>query len=174
MVQPESTRVRFAVEPMRADDWPEVSRIYAEGIATGHATFETQIPTWSAWDAAHRSDCRLVVRDGAALLGWAALSPVSGRCVYGGVAEVSVYVCRAARQRGVGKALLTALIEDSERSGIWTLQAGVFPENEASLRLHRAAGFRDIGRRERIGRLSGVWRDVLLLERRSTRVGIGE
>ncbi|MGE5180027.1 MAG: N-acetyltransferase family protein [Bacteroidota bacterium] len=171
MTAPEVSRVRHAVEPMRAEDWPEVSRIYAEGIATGNATFETDLPTWAAWDAAHRRDCRLVVRDGNGLLGWAALSPVSGRCVYGGVAEVSVYVDDAARGRGAGKALLAALIEESERGGIWTLQAGIFPENEASLRLHRAAGFRDVGRRERIGRLNDVWRDVLLLERRSGRVG---
>ena len=171
MTPAESTRARLAVEPMRAEDWPEVSRIYAEGIATGNATFETEIPTSPAWDAAHRRDCRLVVRDGAGLLGWAALSPVSGRCVYGGVAEVSVYVGDAARGRGAGTALLAALIEESERGVIWTLQAGIFPENEASLRLHRAAGFREVGRRERIGRLNGVWRDVLLLERRSERVG---
>lgn len=156
---------------MRDDDWTEVRRIYGEGIATGNATFETEIPSWEAWNAAHRRDCRLVVRDGANLLGWAALTPVSGRCVYGGVADLSVYIAAAARGRGVGRALLTSLIQESEHQGIWTLQAGIFPENEASLRLHRALGFRDVGRRERIGRMNGAWRDVMLLERRSAVVG---
>lgn len=157
---------------MRAEDWPEVRRIYAEGISTGHATFEADPPAWDAWDGAHRRDCRLVIRNGDALLGWAALAPVSGRCVYGGVAEVSVYVAEAARGRGVGRRLLAALVEESERQGIWTLQAGIFPENESSLRVHRALGFRDVGRRERIGRLGDTWRDVLLLERRSTVTGV--
>jgi L-amino acid N-acyltransferase YncA len=158
-------------EPMRDDDWAEVRRIYGEGIATGNATFETEIPSWEAWDASHRRDCRLVVRDGANLLGWAALTPVSGRCVYGGVADLSVYIATAARGRGVGRALLASLIQESERQGIWTLQAGIFPENEPSLRLHRALGFRDVGRRERIGKMNGAWRDVLLLERRSAVAG---
>jgi L-amino acid N-acyltransferase YncA len=156
---------------MRDDDWAEVRRIYGEGIATGNATFETEIPSWEAWDASHRRDCRLVVRDGANLLGWAALTPVSGRCVYGGVADLSVYIATSARGRGVGRALLTSLIQESERQGIWTLQAGIFPENEPSLRLHRALGFRDVGRRERIGKMNGAWRDVLLLERRSAVAG---
>lgn len=156
---------------MRAEDWPEVRRIYAEGISTGNATFEAAPPSWETWDGGHRRDCRLVVRDGASLLGWAALAPVSERCVYGGVAEVSVYVAEAARGRGVGRRLLAALIEESERQGIWTLQAGIFPENGSSLRLHRALGFRDVGRRERIGKLGESWRDVLLLERRSPVAG---
>lgn len=156
---------------MQDGDWPEVRRIYAEGIATGNATFETETPSWSAWDAAHRRDCRLVVRDGAGLLGWAAVTPVSGRCVYEGVADLSLYVATASRGRGVGRLLLRALIDESERQGIWTLQAGIFPENEASLRLHRGLGFRDVGRRERIGRMGGVWRDVMLLERRSAAAG---
>jgi phosphinothricin acetyltransferase len=159
------------VEPMQDGDWPEVRRIYAEGIATGNATFETETPSWSTWDAAHRRDCRLVVRDGAGLLGWAAVTPVSGRCVYEGVADLSLYVATASRGRGVGRLLLRALIDESERQGIWTLQAGIFPENEASLRLHRGLGFRDVGRRERIGRMGGVWRDVMLLERRSAAAG---
>lgn len=156
---------------MQDGDWPEVRRIYAEGIATGNATFETETPSWSAWDAAHRRDCRLVVRDGAGLLGWAAVTPVSGRCVYEGVADLSLYVATASRGRGVGRLLLRALIDESERQGIWTLQAGIFPENEASLCLHRGLGFRDVGRRERIGRMAGVWRDVMLLERRSAAAG---
>lgn len=160
------------VVPMRDDDWPEVRRVYEEGIETRNATFETETPSWDAWDAKHRRDCRFVVRDGAAILGWAALSPVSDRCVYGGVAEVSVYVAAAARGAGVGRALLAALIGESERRGIWTLQAGIFPENEASVTLHRKLGFRDVGRRERIGRMDGTWRDVLLLERRSAVAGV--
>jgi len=164
-------------EAMRDDDWDEVRRVYAEGIATRQATFETEPPAWEAWDRGHRKDCRFVARDPrpspspGRLLGWAALSPVSGRCVYAGVAEVSVYVSGDARGRGVGRVLLAALIQASERQGIWTLQAGIFPENEASLRLHRALGFREVGRRERIGRLDGAWRDVLFLERRSTVAG---
>jgi len=156
---------------MRDEDWPEVRRIYDEGIATGNATFETEPPSWSVWDAKHRRDCRLVTRDGATLLGWAALSPVSSRCVYGGVAEVSVYVGAAARGAGVGRALLAALISESERQGVWTLQAGIFPENEASVRLHVALGFREVGRRVRIGKMGDRWRDVLLLERRSAITG---
>jgi len=153
---------------------PEVLRILGEGIATGHATFETSIPRWEAWDAGHLVAPRWVARDAVpagALLGWAALSAISARTVYAGVAEVSVYVAADARGRGVGGALLRALVEASEELGIWTLQAGIFPENEASLRAHRAHGFREVGRRERIGRLRGTWRDVLLLERRSPVVG---
>lgn len=161
-----------SLRPMLAADWPQVRAIYAEGIATGHATFETTVPGWEAWDAAHRPDCRLVAVRGGEVGGWAALSPASRREVYAGVAEVSVYVAERARGRGLGRALLTALVEASEAAGIWTLQAGIFPENHASLRLHHACGFRVVGRRERIGRLNGVWRDTLLLERRSARVGV--
>jgi len=158
---------------MTPDDWPNVRAIYLEGIATGNATFETDAPAWDAWDRAHVADPRLVARDAdGSVLGWAAVTPVSGRCVYAGVADLSVYVSAAARGRGVGRALLTALIQSSERAGIWTLQAGIFPENAPSLALHRACGFRDVGRRERIGKMHGVWRDVLLLERRSVSAGI--
>jgi len=156
---------------MQPGDWEAVARIYAEGIATGHATFEREVPSQKAWDQDHLNAPRLVARDGEAVLGWAALSPVSGRCVYGGVGEVSVYVASAARGRGVGKALLTRLIEESEREGLWTLQAGIFPENVPSLAVHRACGFREVGRRERIGQMDGRWRDVVLLERRSQRIG---
>lgn len=163
-------------EAMRDEDWDEVRRVYAEGIATRQATFETETPAWEAWDRGHRKDCRFVAREPGPghhrLLGWAALSPVSGRCVYAGVAEVSVYVSEDARGCGVGRVLLAALIQASERQGIWTLQAGIFPENEASVRLHRALGFREVGRRERIGRLDGAWRDVLFLERRSAIAGV--
>jgi len=158
---------------MTPDDWPNVSAIYLEGIATGNATFETDAPSWEAWDRAHVADPRLVARDAdGSVLGWAAVTPVSGRCVYAGVADLSVYVSAAARGRGVGRALLTTLIQSSDRAGIWTLQAGIFPENAPSLALHRACGFRDVGRRERIGKMHGVWRDVLLLERRSVSAGI--
>jgi phosphinothricin acetyltransferase len=156
---------------MRRRDWPAVGSIFEEGIASGDATFETRVPTWAEWDAAHLNEHRLVAYQGNAILGWAALSPVSGRCVYAGVAEDSVYVAAAARGRGVGTELLRTLVADSEAAGIWMLQAGVFPENRASLKLHHACGFRTVGLRERIGNHKGVWRDVLLLERRSAVVG---
>ncbi len=155
---------------MRAADWPAVRAIYAEGMATGQATFETTLPEWPEWDQGHLPAPRLVVRSGAGLVAWAALSPVSERCVYGGVAEVSIYVVQANREQGLGKALLGELIERSETSGIWTLQAGIFPENEASIGLHLAKGFRLVGKRERLGKLNGVWRDVTLLERRSSTI----
>ena len=158
--------------PLAADHWPAVRAIYAEGMATGTATFATEPPTWEAWDTSHLPTCRLVAADEAGqVLGWAALSPVSSRCLYAGVAEVSVYVAAAARGRGVGLALLRELVIESEQNGLWTLQAGIFPENPASLRLHEAVGFRRVGRRERIGQLRGVWHDTLLLERRSAAVG---
>ncbi|MDO7854751.1 GNAT family N-acetyltransferase [Hymenobacter convexus] len=158
--------------PLTADHWPAVRAIYTEGLATGHATFATEAPTWEAWDAGHLATCRLVATaEAGTVLGWVALSPVSGRCVYAGVAEVSIYIAAAARGQGVGRALLQALVASSEQSGLWTLQAGIFPENAASLRLHAAAGFRQVGRRERIGQLHGQWRDTLLLERRSAAVG---
>ncbi len=158
--------------PLLAAHWPAVRAIYAEGIATGSATFTTEPPTWEAWDTGHLPACRLVATDEPGqVLGWVALSPVSGRCVYAGVAEVSVYVAAAARGRGVGLALMQALVAASESNGLWTLQAGIFPKNTASLRLHEAVGFRPVGRRERIGQLRGVWHDTLLLERRSATVG---
>ena len=157
---------------LTADDWPRVHEIYAEGIASGHATFETTVPEWPDWDAGHLTECRLVAEDDGAVHGWAALSPVSNRCVYGGVAEVSVYVDSAARGQGVGRALLEGLVAASEDAGIWTLQAGIFPENEASVRLHEQCGFRVVGRRERLGKMGYRWRDVLLLERRSAVVGV--
>lgn len=161
----------ITLEAMTHGDWPQVRTVFLEGVASGNATFETTAPSWEAWDASHRADCRLVAREDGLVVGWAALSPVSDRCVYGGVAEVTVYVGTAHRAQGVGRALLTALIECSERHGLWTLQAGLFPENEASVALHRRCGFRKVGRRERLGQLAGRWRDVLLLERRSDRVG---
>ncbi len=155
------------IEPLRAEHWEDVARIYAQGIATRAATFETEVPSWEAWDGSHLAEHRFVaVRDGR-VLGWAALSSVSDRCVYAGVAENSVYVGEDARGQGIGRALLEALVASAEAGGIWTIQTGIFPENEASVRLHEAVGFRVVGRRERLGQLDGVWRDVLFLERRS-------
>ena len=162
----------FVVEGMRETDWQSVRAIYEEGIATGHATFETQVPGWEKWNGGHLHTCRLVARRDGEVIGWAALSSVSGRCVYAGVAEVSVYVAASVRGSGVGKALLRALVEVSESEGIWTLQAGIFPENEASIALHKACGFREVGRREWLGQMNGVWRDVVLMERRCKVVGV--
>ena len=152
---------------MTADDWPAVKAIYEAGIATGDATFEQAAPAWADWTTRHLAACRLVVSDGAAVVGWAALSPISTRAVYAGVAEVSVYVAPAARGRGLGGVLLAGLVEAAEAHGLWTLQAGIFPENTPSLAVHARRGFRVVGRRERIGQMDGRWRDVLLLERRS-------
>ncbi|RPD47655.1 N-acetyltransferase [Hymenobacter sediminis] len=162
-----------SIQPLLPGQWPAVKAIYEAGIATGHATFATEATTWEAWDQSHIAHSRLVaVNEAEQVLGWAALSPVSSRCVYGGVAEVSVYVAPEARGQGVGRQLLAALVHESEQHGMWMLQAGIFPENEASVRLHEAAGFRVVGRRERIGQLAGRWRDTLLLERRSSCVGV--
>lgn len=164
------------IRPLKPSDWPAVRRIYREGIATGDATFETEVPSWERWDGSHLASCRFVAvreRDGETV-GWAALSPVSDRCVYGGVAEVSVYVAEGARGRGVGSALLERLVQGSEEAGIWTLQAGIFPENAGSIAIHLARGFRVVGVREKLGRLGDRWRDVTLLERRSPTVGLTE
>ena len=164
--------MKFIVERMKDEDWDEVASIYQEGIATSNATFETDAPTWEKWDKSHLRDCRLVARAEGKIIGWAALSPVSTRCVYSGVAEVSLYVAASTRGIGVGKALLRAVIDESERIGIWTLQVGIFPENAVSIGLTKACGFREVGRRERIGQMDGIWRDVILMERRSKVVGI--
>jgi L-amino acid N-acyltransferase YncA len=155
------------LQPLRPEDWPAVRAIYQAGIDGGDATFETAAPDWPAWDAAHLAEHRLVARDGGRVVGWAALAPVSDRCAYAGVAEASTYVAPQAQGRGVGRALLHAVVASAEQAGIWTVQTGIFPENQASLRLHQACGFRVVGVRERLGRLHGRWRDVLLLERRS-------
>jgi len=163
--------VEFLLEAMSPADWESVRAIYREGIATGNATFEQSAPEWEQWDEGHLPACRLVARSRGEVLGWAALSAVSRRRVYRGVAEVSVYISEQARRKGVGMVLLTALIESSEREGIWTLQAGIFPENTASVELHRRAGFRVVGTRERLGLMDGRWRDVVLMERRSAVVG---
>jgi phosphinothricin acetyltransferase len=158
---------------MTPADWPAVRAVYLEGLATGQASFQTEAPSWEEWDAGHLAACRLVARDAAAgdMLGWAALSPVSRRHCYRGVAEVSVYVAGAARGRGVGRRLLAALVEASEGERIWTLQSSIFPENAASLALHERCGFRVLGRRERVAQHHGVWRDTVLMERRSRIVG---
>jgi L-amino acid N-acyltransferase YncA len=155
------------VRGLRLPDWPAVRAVYEAGIATGNATFETGAPSWEDWDAAHLPGHRLVAAEGDRVLGWAALAPVSDRCAYAGVAEDSVYVAPDAQGRGVGRRLLEALVSGAEQAGIWTVQTGIFPENQASVRLHQACGFRIVGVRERLGRLHGRWRDVLLLERRS-------
>ena len=155
---------------MTASDWPAVAEIYRQGLDTGHASFETEVPAYEAWDRAHLERPRLVARVDGDVVGWAALSPVSDRCVYGGVAEDSVYVAAAATGRGVGRSLLTELVRRAEDDGIWTIQAGLFPENTASLALHERCGFRVVGRRERLGKHHGAWRDVLLVERRSDRI----
>jgi phosphinothricin acetyltransferase len=162
----------LTIAPMNAGDAAVVLAIYAAGIATGDATFQTEVPRWEEWDAAHLRTPRLVARDAAGtILGWCALSPISSRAVYAGVAEESVYVAASARGRGVGRALLEAMCRASEEAGIWTLQTGIFPENTASLAVHEACGFRVLGVRERIGRHHGIWRDVVFMERRSQRVG---
>jgi L-amino acid N-acyltransferase YncA len=163
--------VAVTIDALAPSDWEDVRRIYTEGIASGHATFETEAPSWQVWDRAHRGDARLVARRQGRVIGWAALSRVSDRCAYGGVAEVSVYVAAEARGRGVGRRLLEELVRASEDAGIWTLQAGIFPENKPSLTIHEVCGFRVVGVRQKLGKLSGVWRDVALLERRSSRVG---
>jgi L-amino acid N-acyltransferase YncA len=167
------------IEAMTRADWPQVTLIYGQGIATRQATFESEVPDWESWDAHHLQACRLVARpprrapggDSAGLFGWAALSPVSYRRVYVGVAEDSIYMEAGARGRGIGRALLLALIAASEASGIWTLQATLFKENEPSLKLHLECGFRLVGVRQHIARLDGAWRDTVVLERRSRLVG---
>ena len=156
---------------MKPDHWPQVKAIYENGIATGHATFQTSAPEWEEWNSAHVKSCRLVAIENDKILGWAALTAVSGRCVYAGVAEVSVYVDEKVRGKGIGSALLYELIRESEEDNFWTIQAGIFPENMASIKIHQSAGFRIIGTREKIGQMNGIWRDTILLERRSTTVG---
>jgi L-amino acid N-acyltransferase YncA len=162
----------FTIEPMQARDWEQARVIYQEGIATGNATFETSAPEWAEWDSKHLPNCRLVAKVNGEIIGWAALSPVSSRPVYRGVTEESVYVAGKARGQGVGKALLSALVDESEKVGIWTIQTAIFPENVASLALHKACGFREVGTRERIGQMNGIWRNTIFLERRSQIAGV--
>jgi len=162
----------MVVRNMKPSDWEAVARIYLEGITTGFATFETTSPTYEKWDKAHTKECRLVAESDGEILGWAALSPVSSRCVYGGVGEVSVYISDKSRGKGVGKLLMRHLIDESEKAGFWTIQAGIFPENTASIKLHEKMGFRYIGKRERVGKIHGAWKDNLLFEKRSNIVGM--
>lgn len=157
---------------MQPGDWLEVKEIYEEGIATGNATFQLSAPEWEEWNTGHLQHSRIVARYDGKIIGWAALTPVSGRCVYAGVAEVSVYVSDKARGKGIGKQLLQKLIEESEANNTWTLQAGIFPENVASIKIHESCGFRLVGTRERIGQMNGKWRDTVLMERRSNTIGI--
>jgi L-amino acid N-acyltransferase YncA len=162
----------LTIREMHRDDWPFVRGIYRAGIATGHATFETVAPPWQHWNRSHLPRHRIVAIVDGEVVGWAALSAVSDRCVYGGVAENSIYVHPEQQGRGVGRAVLSALLESSERGGIWTVQTGIFPENTASLALHERCGFRVVGTRHRIGQLNGIWRDTVFLERRSIAVGV--
>lgn len=162
----------ISIRAMTLNDWPDVAAIYADGILSRRATFETTVPSWEQWDCSHTPDCRLVADRDAAVIGWAALSPVSSRAVYKGVADISIYIARNAHGQGVGKLLMNTLIADSEEHGFWMLQAGILSYNEVSLAFHEACGFREVGRREKIGMLDGVWRDVILMERRSTVVGV--
>jgi len=163
--------MEFTIEKMKVDDWTAVRDIYREGIEAGSATFETEVPSWEEWDGTHLRDCRLVAKTNGEVVGWAAISPTSCRCVYRGVGEVSLYVKASARRHGIGKALLNAVIEESERIGIWTLQGCAFPENIASIAVQKACGFREVGTREKIGCMNGQWRDVILMERRTKRIG---
>lgn len=160
------------VLPLTFDHWPQVKAIYKSGIATGNATFQLSAPEWEEWDRSHVHHSRIVMVENDVVLGWAVLTPVSGRCVYAGVAEVSVYVLQAVQGKGIGKKLLQALIHTSEQQNTWTLQAGIFPENKASIKIHLDSGFRIIGTRERIGKMNNIWRDTILLERRSKTIGV--
>ena len=164
--------MKFSVDRMHAADWPEVCAIYLAGLSTGDASFETAAPEWEKWEAKYLRDYLRVARSDKGVIGWAGISAFSTRAVYSGVAEVSVYVAAHAKRQGVGSALLRAVVEASEQGGFWTLQAGIFPENAASLALHKSCGFREVGRRERLGKREGVWRDSLLLERRSNVAGV--
>ena len=161
----------LTIAPMTPGDWPSVRRIYADGMATGNATFETEPPDWDTWNRSHHPQCRLVAYIGDVIVAWAALSPVSARACYAGVAEHSIYVDEAYRGRGIGKTLLTEFVRQSEAAGFWTLQSSIFPENEASIATHLACGFRILGRRKRVAMLNGIWRDTVIVERRSPAVG---
>jgi phosphinothricin acetyltransferase len=161
------------IDQLTEGHYPSVKEIYLQGIASGNATFETEAPTWEAWDKSHLKICRLIaINADENIVGWAALTPVSGRCVYSGVAELSVYIHQDFRGKGIGRKLLEELVRESEKQNLWTLQAGVFPENKASIIIHEQCGFRQVGYHEKIGKMKNVWRDTVLLERRSKVVGI--
>ena len=162
----------MTIEALLPIHWPAVKSIYEQGIATGQATFQTSAPTWEEWNGSHLTHSRLVALENDQVIGWAALTPVSGRCVYAGVAEVSVYIAETSRGKKIGQSLLQALVLSSEKHGLWTLQAGIFPENLASLKIHESCGFRVIGIREKIGQHHGIWRDTVLLERRSKTIAL--
>jgi L-amino acid N-acyltransferase YncA len=164
----------ISIKAMTDADWKSVAQIYRQGIETGNATFEQEVPSWEVWNCNHLKSCRIVALSGNTIVGWAALSPVSSRCVYAGVAEVSVYVSTYYQGMKIGRQLLEKLIADSEKENLWTLQAGIFPENIASIRLHESLGFRLVGKREKIGMMNGRWRDTILLERRSKKTGVVE
>ncbi|SMP45700.1 GNAT family N-acetyltransferase [Anoxynatronum buryatiense] len=164
--------MEYTIETMKNSDWEQVAAIYLAGIQTGIATFQTEIPTWEAWDESHAQCCRLVARSNNEIHGWAAISPTSSRCVYAGVGEVSIYIDAACRGMGIGQALLNQLVKCSEENGYWTLQAGVLRDNEASRALHVKCGFKELGIREKLGKMpTGKWHDVVFLERRSSKVG---
>lgn len=161
----------ITVIKMQASDWQQVKKIFEEGIQTGDATFQTSVSEWTDWNKSHLEHSRIIAKEDGHLVGWAALTPVSSRCIYAGVAEVSVYISAGARGKGIGKQLLQTLVEESEANNLWTLQAGIFPENIPSIRIHEYCGFKLVGVRQKIGKMNGVWRDTLLLERRSSKVG---
>lgn len=167
MINNDSTRLNVEFRSMTRDDWEKVSEIYRQGIETGNATFEDKVPDWEKWDSSHIKSCRIVATLDNTIVGWAALAPVSARSVYAGVGEVSIYILNDKKGLKIGGMLLNELIKSSETEGFWTLQAGIFPENKASIKLHQNHGFRIVGYREKIGQMKGIWRDTLLLERRS-------
>jgi L-amino acid N-acyltransferase YncA len=163
----------YEIEEMKESDWQQVSNIYLEGIKTGTATFQTEVPTWEAWDKGHIKCCRLAAKFGDKVLGWAALSPTSSRCVYKGVAEVSIYIGKEYKEQGIGSALLKNLIKESEKNGFWTLQSGIIAKNTASIALHKKCGFREVGIREKVAKMNNKdWLDVVFMERRSKTAGI--
>jgi len=167
------TKILAKLRTMTPDDWQEVARIYKEGLDTGNATFQQVVPTWEEWNNGHSKSCRIVAFVDGAMAGWAALSAVSSRAVYAGVAEVSVYIGSNFRGQRIGDQLMKQLIAESEAEGFWTLQSSIFPENEASIRLHEKYGFRTLGYREKVGKMNGIWRDTVIMERRSKVTGIG-
>ncbi|MBB4807139.1 phosphinothricin acetyltransferase [Chryseobacterium defluvii] len=160
------------IKEINKEHFPEIAEIYRQGLETGNATFETSVPLWENWDKGKLKHSRLVAIIDGVVVGWAALSAVSDRCVYGGVAEVSIYISNDHKGKGIGRTLMSKLVEESEANGIWTLQSGMFPENEATVALHKSAGFRVIGYREKIGKLGNIWRDTIIMERRSKTIGI--